>query len=101
MKRYNLTSLRRREAVQSFFGRPWVAFFERPTNFLRFCGTFTSCVTRRRLRFLGGLIYDVLDEGNEPDKLLQDEMFAVEGLEISGLMEADMDSSPVLKYFET
>jgi hypothetical protein len=46
-------------------------------------------------------IYDVLDEGNEPDKLLQDEMFAVEGLEISGLMEVDMDSSPVLKYFET
>lgn len=39
-------------------------------------------------------VYDVVEEGNEPDKLLEDERLAVEVLETAGLMDVDVGSRP-------
>ena len=90
--RYNLTTLRRREAVQPFLGRP--------ITFVRFCEICTSCVPRPRLRFSGEPRGEVVEEGMESsiesgERLKMEKKSGVEGLEMSGLMEADIASTPI------
>ena len=89
--RYNLTSLRRREAVQPFFGRP--------ITFLRFCETFTSCVPRPRLRILGVPVCEVVEEGIESG--IESGVLKMEKSAVEGLTEADMASTPILGSLDT
>ena len=89
--RYNLTTLRRREAVQPFLGRP--------IAFLRFCEICTSYVPRPRLRFSGVPRGEVVEEGTESSvelgERLKMEKSAVDGLEMGELMEADIALTPI------
>lgn len=83
VKRYNLTSFLRLDGVQTFFGRP--------ISFLRFCGTLISCTSGVRFWFVEVVGDVVLLESCVSAKLKMEDL-AVDGLELSGLMSADISS---------